>query len=170
VAGRRGAIAVSVETIFLSRKKGAIYVALASDGAPNLPEPVLKDSQIASVGLRYHERGGQARAQTLAITPDAPASASVGLRRGRLLVDQATTLAKATALHHERNDQEGAYQLVHALAGVFRQSGDPQLHEERQLIERLEGTLARLSGHAGEPSAALAPPRDRVSGLPPRPR
>jgi Ca-activated chloride channel family protein len=166
-----GAIELAVETIFLSRKKGAIYLAFAADGAPNLPEPVLKDkSQIASVGLRYHERGGQARAQTLAITPDAPASASVGLRRGRLLVDQATTLAKATALHHERNDQEGAYQLVHALAGVFRQSGDPQLHEERQLIERLEGTLARLSGHAGEPSAALAPPRDRVSGLPPRPR
>jgi len=166
-----GAIELTVETIFLSRKKGAIYLAFAADGAPNLPEPVLSDKQaIAAVGLRYQERGGGLQSQTLEIRPIPRASASVGLRRGALLVDQATTLAKATALHHERNDQEGAYQLVHALAGLFRQSRDPQLDAERQLIEGLENTLARLSGHAGEPSAPRPPPIDRISGLPPRPR
>lgn len=165
-----GAIALSVETIFLSRKKGAIYIALTSDTRPGLPETVVAlGSPVADVQLDYQERGGKAVKTAVALSTVATSAASEGLVRGRLLVDQATSLARAAALHHENNDQEGAYQVVHALASVYRQTIDATLADERTLVFNLERTLAKLSGHAGEPAVG-APVVDRVSGLPPRAR
>ena len=165
-----GAIAVSVETIFLSRKKGAIFVALGSDTRTGLPETqVAPGAAVATVQLAYLERGGQAVKAQVDLTSVLASAASEGLVRGRLLVDQATSLAQAATLHHEKNDQEGAYQTVHALASLYRQTVDPTLADERTLVFNLERTLAKLSGHAGEPAVA-SETVDRISGLPPRPR
>ena len=125
--------------------------------------------------LDYRDRGGKSvRAQVDLPTVDASA-ASVGLVRGQMLVDQATSLARAASLHHEKNDQEGAYQAVHALASRFRRSTDRTLADERKLVLDLERTLAKLSGHQGEPNSGPGHrpdggPVDRVSGLPPRVR
>jgi len=164
-----GAIAVSVETIFLSRKKGAIYVALASDTKPGLPETrPATGTAVASINLGYQETGGAKLKTTVDLPLAAANAASVGLVRGRLLVDQATSLAKAAALHHEKNDQEGAYQLVHALASTYRQTSDPELAEERTLVQNLERTLAKLSGHQGEAPISASIAIDRITGLPPR--
>jgi Ca-activated chloride channel family protein len=161
-----GAISLSIETIFLSRKKGAIYIALASDTGPGLPETqVAAAAAVATVKLDYKERNGQQIRSTVALPTVPPAAASVGLVRGRLLVDQSTTLTRAATLHHEKNDQEGAYQAVHTLAAIYRQTPDPTLADERTLVFNLERTLAKLSGHAGEPSTPLAGV-DRISGLP----
>ena len=165
-----GAIALSIETIFLSKKKGAIYVALASDTKPGLPETrPAAGAAVASVQLGYQERTGATVKTTVDLPLVAATSASVGLVRGRLLVDQATSLAKAAALHHEQNDQEGAYQIVHALASTYRQTSDPDLAEERTLVQTLERTLARLSGHQGEAPISAGIAVDRVTGLPPAP-
>jgi Ca-activated chloride channel homolog len=164
-----GAIAVSVETIFLSRKKGAIYVALASDTKQGLPETrAAVGVPVASINLGYKERGGAAIKTTVDLPLVQAATASVGLVRGRLLVEQATALARASGLHHEKNDQEGAYQIVHALASTFRQTTDPELAEERTLVFNLERTLAKLSGHQGEPAVNASIAVDRVTGLPRR--
>ena len=161
-----GAIAVSVETIFLSRKKGAIFVALGSDTRTGLPETqVAPGAAVATVQLAYLERGGQAVKAQVDLTSVLASAASAGLVRGRLLVDQATSLAQAATLHHEKNDQEGAYQAVHTLASIYRQTQDPTLADERTLVFNLERTLAKLSGHAGEPSSPVAG-IDRISGLP----
>jgi len=171
-----GAISLSVETIFLSRKKGAIYVAMASDTGPGLPETkVALGTGVASVKLDYRDRGGKAVRTQVDLPTVQNTSASVGLVRGRLLVEQATSLARAASLHHEKNDQEGAYQAVHALASLFRRTNDTTLTAERKLVLDLEGTLAKLSGHQGEPSSGPGHrpdggPVDRVSGLPPRVR
>lgn len=161
-----GAIRLAVETIFLSRKKGAIYVAFAP-ADPHLPAPrVAAERPIGQVGLAYLEAAGaQPRTSAVDLVYKTGSTASVGLVRGARLVDQATALAGAAALHHEKNDQEGAYQLVHALAGLYRQDRDPELADERTLVFALERTLAKLSGHAGEP-APQPRPVDRVSGLP----
>ena len=171
-----GAISLSVETIFLSRKKGAIYVALASDTGPGLPETrVALGDAVARVKLDYTQRD-RTPVRTAVVLPMVAASAaSVGLVRGQLLVNQSTSLTQAATLHHEKNDQEGAYQAVHALASLFRGSSDGTLADERKLIAALEGTLAKLSGHAGEPNSGRGHvpeggPVDRVSGLPPRVR
>ncbi|MEZ4450243.1 MAG: VWA domain-containing protein [Nannocystaceae bacterium] len=165
---KEGSIKLSIETIFLSRKKGAIYVALASDTRPGLPETrVTSGSPVATVKLAYTQRGGGAQSTVVSLPTVTADAASIGLQRGRILVDQATTLAKAASLHHEKNDQEGAYQLVHALAGLLRQSPDSDLAEERTMVQELERTLAKLSGHAGEPAPIAAHSEiDRISGLP----
>ncbi|PRP92957.1 hypothetical protein ENSA5_46250 [Enhygromyxa salina] len=94
-------------------------------------------------------------------------SAGLGLTRGELLVDQATTLRRAMGLHHERNDQEGAYQLVRALGSRLRSAADPGLAPEVELVAHLEQTLARASGHAGEGPSVEA--IDPITGLPPQP-
>ncbi|WAS98930.1 vWA domain-containing protein [Nannocystis punicea] len=165
-----GAIRLSVETIFLSRKKGAIYVGFGPADR-NLPGPKqVADRPLGHVSLAYTEVAvGKPRSSAVDLVYKPGSNASVGLVRGARLVDQATTLSRAAALHHEQNDQEGAYQLVHALASLYRQDRDPELAEERTLVFALERTFAKLSGHAGEPAPA-APSVDRVSGLPPAPR
>ena len=161
-----GAIRVAVETIFLSRKKGAIYVAFAPADA-NLPSPrPAAERPIGQINLAYVEAAAnKPRTSAVDLVFKTGSTASVGLVRGARLVDQATALAKAAALHHEKNDQEGAYQLVHAIAGLYRQDRDPELADERTLVFDLERSLAKLSGHAGEPAPAVSVV-DRVSGLP----
>ena len=88
----------------------------------------------------------------------------MGLARGRLLVDEITTLRKAAALHLEQNDQEGAFKRVRALRQRFVQSGVSGLEAELETLTKLDETLTRLSGHQGEAPMAIA--RDPVSGLP----
>jgi len=166
--GDDGSIRLEVATLFLSKRKGAIYVALAPAGDSALPlRKYAPDAQIASVRLSYSPLEGRRvdRAVSMPLVRDS--ELGDGLLRGRLLVDEITTLKAATALHHEQNDQEGAYQLVHALASIFRSSADPTLAEERAMVFDLERTLAGLSGHAGEPEVAQSP-RHKVTGLPRR--
>jgi Ca-activated chloride channel family protein len=164
-----GGISLAIETIFLSRKKGAIYVAFASDSKPGLPEVrATLGAPVANIQLGFQQRGGGAVKASVDLPLVEAKSASVGLVRGRMLVEQATALARAATLHHEKNDQEGAYQVVHALASTYRQTSDPDLAEERTLVFNLERTLARLSGHQGEPAVNASIAVDRVTGLPPR--
>lgn len=175
-----GALSVTISTIFLSKRKGAIYLALKSQGGEALPQTeVAEGDAVATAALRYEDRDGRRQTDELGLVRRAPEDVGAGLARGLMLVNQATALKEATRLHHEQNDQEGAYQLVHAIASLYRQVDDEDLANERELVEKLEDTLARLSGHLGEGPGAttvLAPkggeapaPPDRVTGLPPRP-
>jgi Ca-activated chloride channel homolog len=163
-----GGLSLEIATVFLSKRKGAIFVGLAQDEAaggaalpprvPSAGEPTLE------VGLSYQLTTGEGKSQGASLALTALADAGEGLRRGRLLVNEVTTLKMATALHHEKNDQVGAYKLVHELAEVFRFEADASLSAERDLVEKLEQTLAKLAGFEGEakPRGGLNP----VSGLP----
>ena len=163
--GKGGALEVDIATLFLSRKDGAIYVAVAPDGKASLPRAkVAEGDSIATVSMSYTPRAGKRERTKAKLTTVRPSKASVGLARGLLLVDEVTTLKEATRKHHEDNDQEAAYQLVHALAASFRGLADRELKPERTLVLELEAQLAKLSGHAGEatPSRGKHP----VTGLP----
>jgi Ca-activated chloride channel homolog len=164
-----GSIKLHVQTIFLSRKKGAIYVAFGNDGKDNLPEAkVAVGKWVGSVAVSYLERGKDKRASaSVNLTRIEKDKASTGLTRGLILVEEATTLKAAAAAHHEKNDQERAYQLVHALASTLRQTDDADLANERTMVADLERTLAKLSGHQGEPDPHAGKP-DQVTGLPPQ--
>ncbi len=164
--GPDGSLELHIATVFLSRRSGAIYVAVEPAGSDALPRvmPAVGDA-IAFIELAFTPLGGKRRTTTASLATVALEDASVGLVRGALLVDEATVLKEAARLHNEANDQEGAYQLVHALAGRFRALRDPTLEAERTLVLALEQSLALRSGHAGEPSAR-AGVRDPVSGLP----
>lgn len=163
-----GGLKVQIATMFASKRAGAIYVAFSSEAGPNLPARRLEPGDSAgSVSLVYTLRDGRVVAGTADLTYVAPGQASTGLFRGALLVNQATALKEATRLHHEKNDQEGAYQLVHAVASIYRQIADEDLRSEVELTENLERTLAKLSGHEGEPSSVRPGPRiNPVTGLP----
>jgi len=153
-----GGLQLTVETIFLSRKKGAIFVAFepAGDLPPAHGAP-------GHARLHYVERGGAARADGVSfdlVDGDLPP----GLARGVMLVDEATALAKATGLHLQQNDQEAAYRIVRALRQRFEVAEVPGLEGELKLITDLDRTLTRLSGHRGEGTARIA--RDPVTGMP----
>ncbi len=154
-----GALQMKVSTLFLSRQEGAIYFGFAPAG--DLPPRAT--SSMGRVEVAYTLRNGERphRAVDLVVT----GRPQVGLARGLALVDEVTVLKAATALHHEKNDQEGAYQLVHALAGRWAGDPDPELLVEQDLIAKVEARLAKLSGHQGE-ATPLVSGRDAVNGLP----
>lgn len=148
-----GGLRMEIETVFLSRRAGAIYVSFTPEGA--LPLPAL--DAVGSVDLAYTPRDGVRTPSTVAL-PVAQ-QPGTGLSRGALLVDEATSLVAAAEAHHA-NDQEGAWRIARDLRARLEQDPDPALAEERKLAAQLEETLALRSGHAGERK------RDRVAGLP----
>lgn len=154
-----GALKMTVSTLFLSHEEGAIYFGFAPAG--NLPPRAT--GTMGSVDVAYTLRNGERphRSVDLVVT----GRPQPGLARGLALVDEVTVLKAATALHHEKNDQEGAYQLVHALAGRWAGDTDPELQIERDLVAKVEARLAKLSGHQGEAPPLLSG-RDIVNGLP----
>ncbi len=157
--GKDGALEMNVATLFASHEEGAIYFAFAPVG--DLPQ-----RHVASVGrvdLSFTLRSGERpqRSVDFAVTR-AP---QMGLQRGSMLVDEVTVFKAATTLHHEKNDQEGAWRLVHELAGRWAGVSDPDLQNEIDLIGKLENKLALLSGHQGE-APALTLHRNSVTGLP----
>ncbi len=161
-----GGIRLEIATLFLSRDAGAIYVSF-SNGDSALPSKKFsRGAAVGSVQLSYDPRDGG----RVAATQEFGLQSGIvddGLRRGHLLVDEATALKKATALHHENNDQEGAYQIAHALASQFRDLDDPDMSKEVKLVLGIEKTLAHLSGRQGE-DADLQASIDPITGLPRR--
>ena len=164
-----GGLRLHISTVFASKRKGAIYAAFSSDTRMGLPESRIDGgATVGHVELAYEAPGGTVERSTVDLPYTAPANASIGLIRGVLLINQTTALKEATRLHHEKNDQEGAYQLVHSIASIYRQITDADLEPERKLVEDLERTLAKLSGHEGEPSTSRPVHVDPVTGLPQR--
>ncbi|MEZ4237642.1 MAG: VWA domain-containing protein [Myxococcota bacterium] len=142
-----GSIALHVSTLFLSRDAGAIYVSLArEDGGP--ARPVRIGDNVASIDLSYEPRDGSRSLSTSPVPLVVPGDGDAGLVRGALLVDEATTLKQATALHHHDNDQDGAWRLVHALRQRLDAVPDPELRRV-ELVAGLEDTLGKLAGRAG---------------------
>ena len=156
-----GGIHLHISTIFLSKSEGAIYLSLASTGERR------SGSALGDIALSYDARdGGLTQGSALIEPAKLPIrSGDEGLSRGLLLVDELTVLKKATALHHESNDQEAAWQLLSALSQRMAASRDPQLQIEVDLVTKLEQTLRQLAGRQGETLTHTVEP---VTGLPKR--
>lgn len=158
-----GGLEMTVETIFLSRERGGIYFAFAPDNGGALPPD--PKSAMALASLEYVDHEKKRFQDSVSFSPWQGNGLPLGLSRGRLLVEEITTLKRAAELHLTKNDQEGAYRLVHALRRRFEQNAALKLDKELKTIARLDETLTKLSGHKGEPQAR-ATPREPVSGLP----
>jgi hypothetical protein len=158
-----GGLEMTVETIFLSKDRGGIYFAFAPDGP--LP-PRSEQQSVALASVSYVGRDGKTYQDSVDFARwSAAAPLPLGLSRGRLLVDEITTLKKATELHLQKNDQEGAYRLVRGLRQRFVQSRVSGLEKELAMITKLDETLTRLGGHKGEAPTVVSR-RDGVNGLP----
>ncbi|MCB9544810.1 MAG: VWA domain-containing protein [Myxococcales bacterium] len=154
----RGGLRIGIETVFLSRKQGAIFLGFAPEpGAVPAPGP------LGTARLRYEIRGGKRYEDATWFTPmEGPLP--IGLARGRALVDEVTALKLAAMKHTVENDQEGAWQVARALRMRLAQAAVPGLESELKTVAALEETLRRLSGHGGEVVGARD--RDPISGLP----
>lgn len=152
---------LTVETLFLSRSRGGIYLALAPEEGARTP-----DGAVASVGLAYEPRHGAPVTGLSDVRAVAPTAGDEGLTRGVALVDMATTLSDALQRYHHDNDADGAWQRVRALQGRFAGAAraDGDLAAELTLLGQLEANLAKAAGRAGEPTKVVQ--RDPVSGLP----
>lgn len=157
-----GGLEMTVETIFLSKERGGIYFAFAPESGGALPPD--PKSAMALASLDYVDHAQKRFQDSVSFAPWQGGNLPLGLSRGRLLVEEITTLKRAAELHLTKNDQEGAYRLVHALRRRFEQNAALKLDKELKTIARLDETLTKLSGHKGEPQAAVA--REPVSGLP----
>ena len=139
-------------TVFLSSKGGALFVALAKSRTDDfLPSrPLTSGAPLATVQLQYTPlNSGIAESDRLDVFGPA-ARAGAAMQLGHTLIDEFTVLHQATSAHLLTNDQELAYQQVHALATRLGNSNDPALDNERLLVNALEEQLAVLSGHGGE--------------------
>lgn len=144
----------AVTTIFLSRKKGAIYAAFAPEDEDLPARAYGEGSPLAEVRLSYREVGAtRATASRLALPLVPAAQASTGLQRGRLLVDEYLALKAAMTAHLVQNDQEKAFALLGELQAQLRDRDDAALAGERKLVDGLLAAMAKLSGH-GENVAA----------------
>lgn len=157
-----GGLELTVETIFLSREQGGIFFAFKPAGGGALPAA---GGPLADASVSYVDTKGTRQADRVSFSEWTGGVLPLGLRRGQLLVDEVTTLKRATSLHQEHNKTEQAFRLVRSLNQRFQQSRVTGLTKERELIAKLDETLTRLSGHRGEGSPTPAR-RDRVSGLP----
>ncbi len=147
------ALVLDVATIFLSKRKGAIYFALSPEAPTrNLPaRAIAAGDPLARIDFQY--RDARDGAPVSAASPCrllAPDAVQAGLSRGACLVDQYLTLKKAAQVHLFENDQETAYRLVHGLLTRLQTNSDADLAPELKLVRDLHNTLAFLSGHTGE--------------------
>ena len=161
---RGGGLWMTLETVFLSKDKGGIYFAFAPEGAGALPP---KPGPVASASIAYVDTQQHRQKDALSF-PFVSGKLPLGLSRGRLLVDEITTLKRASILHREQNKTEQAYRLVRALHKKLADSRDADLAKEVKLVADLDSTLTRLSGHRGEARPVTPVERDLVSGLPAR--
>lgn len=159
------ALSVEIATLFASKRNGAIFVSYGPKD-PNLP--LAAPTALGFGNVVYEGTDGKKHTDTVTFTVTDPAKAGIGLRRGHILVNQATALAAAADAHHKDNDQEAAYQLVRAIADIHRANRmDSSLAKERETVFKLEDVMAEKSGHAGEGGHGNGG-KDVVSGLPRR--
>ena len=152
-------VKITIPTVFLSSKGGAMFVALAkSHASPDLPaRPLAGGAPLASLELQYVpvSSGIVERDRIDAFPP--PAKQSDAMKLGHALIDEFTVLRRATTAHYMENDQNLAYQLVHDLATRLSNNRDQDFDKERLLTYSLEERFAFLSGHTGEPRQHRSP-------------
>ena len=157
------AISLSIETIFLSKRKGAIYFALARENPADLPrEGGTPGERLAVCNLRYTPVDGDGAVElATGIALMEGEEVGKGLSRGEYLINEYTMLKRAATLHLVENDQEGAYQVIDRLRTLSPRN-DPDLVKEYELVDKMYATLALLSGHAGEArSASFSMPHEQ---------
>lgn len=141
---------VTVKTLFASRRRGAIYVALASDATGDG-----RSGPIATLDLAYTERGGTKRRAHRVATPAPP---TLGLIRGARLIDAYVAVQTAAERFHHLQDPAGAAAFLQPVVADYRTLEDEDLARERPMLEALLSTLDRL---AGPREVSLNAPRGR---------
>lgn len=158
-----------VTTLFLSKRKGAIYLAFAPEeedlAAPSyLPARSYREGQpLATLKLAYHEAGKTAPTRSKLELPFVLAkNASLGLQRGRLLVSECLGLKGSMTAHLLENNQKKAYRLLDELNSELAASSDHSLGKESLLVGTLLKSMGQLAGHGEQASTAKSAAEDVI--------
>jgi Ca-activated chloride channel homolog len=147
-------IQITLPTVFLDNRGGALFVALAPESADAfLPErpPTASLLEVEVTYLPLKGGGSQRHSVSIGARPEGP---SQGMRLGHLLIDEFAVLHEATSAHYLRNDRETAYQLVSRFKQRLDASTLAGLDEEKKLLDSLHTRIAFLSGHGGTETRA----------------
>lgn len=152
-------VSLRVETLFVSKRRGAIYLALAPKGRANLPRaPVRLGAELGRVSIRYRTMEGALLSDRVALRNRSPRGASPGLTRGALLLDQFTVTRRVGELVYESGNVQAAYELARALAERYTPVADDELQAQRELVLALAELLSGRAAQAGAPRRLFAPP------------
>lgn len=131
-----GSARLSVATLFLSTKAGAIYLAFAPETVSGMPSPpVGAGGSIGTLGLSFTPLNGYTVAEDRTITLEDPIEMSVGLSRGLLLIDEVEALRSISVAYHG-GDAETARALALRLVERFAGS-EAGLLPEVELVQRV---------------------------------
>ena len=148
-----------VATLFPSKRRGAIYLAFTPEAA-DLPTRSYREGQpLAAVQLSYREADrNEATRASLDLPFTATDRASVGLRRGQLLVSEYLALKEAMTAHLTENNQEKASLVLDDLQHLLASSSDRSLRNERRMVDQLAHSMSQLAGHGETRTAAAGAP------------
>lgn len=150
-------VSVTIPTVFLSSNGGAIFFTLANRlEDSHLPtRPIDKALPVANISLSYVSAIDKTQHNDSLSVFNQATSPSEGIQLGHHLVDEYTSLYRATAEHYLNNDQESAYQILTRLLEKLSDPALPNamqknLAEEQKLVRGLQERLAYLAGHESE--------------------
>ena len=153
-----GEISINIATLFLSTRRGALYVAYAPTSAGQMGPR----RSLGLARLTYTEAGAEAASSTEVEVKLLPVrKAGKGLTRGVHLVNTYQSLHAAMTAHYFDNDQSKALSLIKAVDQQLATTHDHSLRKEKELVRDVRKTLAQLSGHASNSSCAT-PDEDEV--------
>lgn len=145
--GERG-VTFHVNTVFLSKRAGAIYAAFAPEHE-NLPAASLHPGDsLARVSLSYQVASRDERTHSeISLPLVSTKRASIGLTRGRYLVSEYLSLKAAMTAHVVENKQEKAFVLLQNLRNELAGAHDSSLRKEKDMVEKLCQGISKLAGH-----------------------
>jgi Ca-activated chloride channel family protein len=135
---------MQIETLFLSKNKGAIYAALAAVDADAAPTK----GGVARASLSYVLAGESGRTveSSVSLKLSDKGSEGLGLKRGKYLVNEYASIQKALQ-NREPQAYPAAFAEIQKVTALFETSDDETLDEETELLAQLSRALAWHSGN-----------------------
>jgi hypothetical protein len=136
-----GGILIDVPTLFLSRHKGAIFLAMSAGGAASGGEQAVGRAELSYVpyGTRTVE------SEVINIALHEPRSAPKGLKRGSVLISEFEAVKAAGEAFYLENRIGIAANLVREAFEQFDRLGDRELAEEQEFLSQVSMFLNAAS-------------------------
>jgi Ca-activated chloride channel homolog len=160
VAGKDGALSVTVPTAFLSSNGGGIFASIGkAKDREFLPADTLEDgTKLLDVSLSYVSAiDGIAGADQMSIGVSGKSDTSRNLSLAHSLVDQYLTLNAATTAYHQSGDAKKAFALLDGLDQRMSGAGLAELKDERALVQTMRSKAALFAGYGGEVPREMKP-------------
>lgn len=160
VAGKDGAMSITVPTAFLSSNGGGIFASIgkAKDRQYLPAEKLDAGDKLLDVSLSYVSAlDGAAGADQMAIGVSDKNAAAKNLSLAHSLVDQYLTLNAATTAYHQSGDAKKAFALLDGLDRRMDGTNLAELKDERALVQTMRSKAALFAGYSGEVPKEMKP-------------